>query len=373
MLAAAVGRLGARPAAAQFGGPLQAGDLVRRPGVARALRAVVRDGRAGFYGGEFGAGLLAVGAGEFVADDLATPLADWVEPLSVDVFGHRLWTVPPNSQGYLTLAMTAIAEQLALPVNPDDPTWAHLTIEAARVASYDRLDVLHEHADGAALLARDRLARRAALVNPDRALELSDHFRPGGTIHLTAVDDERCGVSLIQSNAALFGSLLTEPSTGIFLQNRGLGFSLTAGHPAEYGPGRRPPHTLSPALVTTRANQLHMVLGTQGGDTQPQILLQILARMLHSGQSAGTAMDARRWTLSSDGGFNTWDSRGRVQVELEVGSPTSWADGLSGRGHHVVTPPLGFNFGHAQVIRVMGDVLEGASDGRAVSGAAVGC
>ncbi len=150
-LVRAVERLGDRDVAAQYGGPLRPGQLVRRPGVARALQAVVREGREGFYGGEFGAGLLALGAGEYTSDDLGRPLADWVTPLSVDVFGHRLWTVPPNSQGYLTLAMTAIAERLDLPTDPADPQWAHLAIEAARVASYDRLAFLHEGADGGAI------------------------------------------------------------------------------------------------------------------------------------------------------------------------------------------------------------------------------
>jgi gamma-glutamyltranspeptidase/glutathione hydrolase len=376
LLASAVTRLADRPAAAQFhsGGRLQTGDVVKRPGVADALRAVVRNGRNGFYGGEFGAGLLALGGGEYTPEDLQTSLADWVSPLSVDALGHRLWTVPPNSQGYLTLAMTAIAERLDLPPDPDDPLWAHLGIEAARVASYDRMEVLSEDADGAALLDAEELRRRAARIRPDRALDLPDAIRPGGTIHLTAVDRDRCGVSLIQSNAAGFGSLLVEPTTGIFLQNRGIGFSLVPGHPAEYGPGRRPPHTLAPALVTTPDDRLYAVLGTQGGDVQPQVLLQLLLRLLHCRQDVGTAMAAPRWGLSSPdgGGFYTWAERGRVQVDLEVGSPSAWAEGLTARGHAVVPAPPGFNFGHAQVIRVSGDVLEGASDGRAVIGAAAG-
>ena len=77
------------------------------------------------------------------------------------------------------------------------------------------------------------------------------------------------------------------PGTGIFLQNRGIGFSLQPGHPAELAPGRRPPHTLAPALVTS-GETLVAVLGTQGGDIQPQVVLQLLARMLHNDQIAGT-------------------------------------------------------------------------------------
>src|SRR5437763_1196037 len=88
-----------------------------------------------------------------------------------------------------------------------------------------------------------------------------ERYRGGGTIYLCAVDNDRMGVSLIQSNAAGFGSMLAEPTTGIFLQNRGIGFSVEPGHPAAYGPRRRPPHTLSPALVTTDEGALDMVIG----------------------------------------------------------------------------------------------------------------
>src|SRR6476619_6198308 len=104
------------------------------------------------------------------------------------------------------------------------------------------------------------------------------------------------GVSLIQSNAAGFGARIAEPSTGIFLQNRGIGFSLEPGHPAEYGPRRRPPHTLSPALVTSLdGSSLEMVVGTMGGDSQPQVLLQLLARMLGHREGVGDAIAAGRW------------------------------------------------------------------------------
>ncbi len=175
------------------------------------------------------------------------PSADWVEPLSVEAFGSRIWTTPPNSQGYLTLAAAWIADGLGLPDDTDDPLWAHLSVEAACQAAYDRTDVLHEHADGARLLAPERLAARRAAILPEAASLLPGSYGAGDTIYLCAVDRDRMGVSLIQSNAGSFGSGLPT-STGIFLQNRGVGFSLKPGHPAEYGPGRRPPHTLSPAL-----------------------------------------------------------------------------------------------------------------------------
>ncbi len=91
----------ALPGGEDFSAATHPGAIVRRPGVARALRAVAAGGRAGFYGGEFGEGLLRLGAGEYVGANLATSFADWVEPLSVEAFGSRIWTTPPNSQGYL--------------------------------------------------------------------------------------------------------------------------------------------------------------------------------------------------------------------------------------------------------------------------------
>jgi len=371
------------PGADDFRAATHPGAVVRRPGVARTLTAIGADGRDAFYRGEFGAGLRALGrrrdaAAEYDDTDLATVQADWVTPLAIDAWGSRVWTAPPNSQGYLSLAAAWMADRLPLPSDPDDPLWAHLLVEAARVASYDRVDVLHEHADGAALLAADRLAARHALIRADRAAELPpETYAGGGTIYLCAVDSDRMGVSLIQSNAAGFGARIVEPATGIFLQNRGIGFSLHPGHPAELGPGRRPPHTLSPALVTGVDGRLEMVVGTMGGDAQPQVVLQLLARLLAGDATVEAAIAAPRWVLSgrppAGNGFDTWDARGPVQVHVEAEAPAAWDVGLAERGHDVVRhPPFGYNVGHAHAIRVVGDGLDGGSDPRALIGAAAG-
>ena len=382
LLVAAVALVAKLPGAADYtgGGRLSVGDLVRRPGVARALSAVAREGRSGFYEGEFGEGLLELGGGEYTADDLATPLADWVAPISVEAWDRVLWTVPPNSQGYLTLAGSWIASGLPLPDDADDPVWAHLTVESARQAGFDRLDVLWEGAVGADLVSAARLGPRRDAVSVDRAAVLGggEQYRGGGTIYLCAVDSEGMGVSLIQSNASGWGSHLIEPRTRIFLQNRGIGFSLEAGHPAEYGPRRRPPHTLSPALVTHGDGSLDMVIGTMGGDGQPQTLLQLLARLLVGGESVGAAVAAGRWLLTSRdpgaSGFDTWAERGSVGVAVEGHAPAMWDEGLRARGHVVDrAESFGHQFGHAHVIRVTpASGLAGAADPRARTGAAAG-
>jgi gamma-glutamyltranspeptidase/glutathione hydrolase len=359
------------PGGADFAAATHPGAVVRRPGVARALAAVVAEGREGFYLGEFGRGLLELGAGEYDDSDLKSANADWVSPIGADAWGRRIWTVPPNSQGYLTAAGAWIASGLPLPDDADDPLWAHLTVEAARFAGWDRLDVLHEGADGGALLDPARLGPRRDAISVDRAAVLGDSFRDGGTIYLCAVDSDRMGVSLIQSNAGGFGADIAEPSTGIFLQNRGIGFSLEPGHPAEYGPRRRPPHTLSPAVVTNGDGSLDMVIGTMGGDSQPQVLLQLLARLVGHGEPVGDAIAAGRWALAGPGdggGFSTWKAHGQVEVLIEESAPASWLEGLVARGHTARVTPS--NYGHAHAIRVHADHLEGASDPRALGGAA---
>ena len=145
---------------------LPAGALVRRPGLAAALDAIASSGRDAFYLGPFGDGLVELGGGLFTAEDLARTQAEWVTPLRVAVWGHDVWTTPPPSQGYLTLAGAWIAEGLPLPDDPGDAAWPHLLAEAARVAGTDRGAVLFEDADGEALLAPERLAPGARSSTP---------------------------------------------------------------------------------------------------------------------------------------------------------------------------------------------------------------
>jgi len=351
-------------------GSLRAGDRVQRPTVAALLSVVASGDRDVFYQGAFGDGLVQLGAGLYSPADLEVSLAEWTEPLHLDAWGHELWTVPPPSQGYLTLAAAWIADGLDLPTDPDDAGWAHLLAEAARQAGYDRPDVLHEDADGSALLHPDRLRPRRDAIDPGLRGAGGAPSRAGDTIYLCAVDGDGMGVSLIQSNAAGWGCHLVVPGTGVFLHNRGIGFSLEAGHPAELAPGRRPPHTLAPALVT-RDGALHAVVGTMGGDTQPQVVLQLLARLLSGHQSPGTAVRSPRWALGG-GGFDVWDDDDPATT-IEWDAPASWETGLAARGHRVERAPRGANLGHAHVIvRAPDGMLAGAADPRALSGAATG-
>lgn len=344
------------------------GSVMRLPGARRALQAIAEHGRAGFYEGAFGEGLLELGGGWFDPADLARSQADWVDPLTTEAFGVELHTIPPNSQGYLTLAASRLATAAGLPGDPDDPRWAHLLVECATAAGYDRPDVLHDRADGPALLAR--IDARSGLVDHEVAGRRHVPGAAGDTTYLCTTDGHGMAVSLIQSNAAGFGSWLAEPNTGINLHNRGLGFSLERGHPAELAPGRRPPHTLSPALAT-RDGALLAVFGTMGGDAQPQILLQLAARMFHHGESPDRAIRAGRWVLKAPvTGFDTWTAAGGPTLIVEGHAPETWAGDLAARGHRVErTGAWASDFGHAHAIVVEpSGVLAGAADPRSVVG-----
>src|SRR5699024_3655807 len=164
------------------------GELLRRPGAGRLLAAIATDGRRGFYEGEFGEGLLAMGAGLFTEEDLRRPQSEWVDPLCVRAWDRDIWTAPPNSQGYLALSAAWMAERLDLPSDTSDPQWPHLLIEATRQAAHDRPEVLHEGADGAALVSAPRLEPRLAKISRSCTADLVEHQMPGGTTHLCVVD-----------------------------------------------------------------------------------------------------------------------------------------------------------------------------------------
>jgi len=393
MLALASSLVHAFPGAGELcpDGPLEIGQRVRVRGIARTLRAIAAEGRSGFYQGEFGRGLLELGAGHFAPGDFDTSVAQWCSPLHQTAWGHELWTVPPPSQGYLTLAGAAVAEAAGLGSDPDDPAWAHLMVESWRAVGHDRPDVLFDEADGMALLDPARLGAAAARIAVGRAAPADvtagagtvapsvARIGDGDTTHLCAIDGDGLGVSLTQSNALDFGSHLAEPTTGIFLHNRGVGFSLVEDHPAEVGPRRRPPHTLSPMLVTSAEGSLSHLVGAMGGDAQPQILVQLLARMLRAGQDPARAISAPRMSLDAPGAgpFRLWWGED-LTVLAEADAPAGWVDGLRERGHRVQAirafDPTAV--GCAQVIAVTSvsgtSHFVGASDPRSPEGAALG-
>jgi gamma-glutamyltranspeptidase/glutathione hydrolase len=376
LLSAVLPMVGDVPAAADFfvGGAPSTGEVRRRPALARAIADIVTDGRKAWYDGDFGRGLIELGRGQFTADDLARGCVEWTTPLQRTIWGQTLHTTPAPTQGYLTLAHLSVLERLGDLPAPDDPAWVHLLVEAARISGADRPRRLYDGAKPGDLLNDDDIEQWAARVDRKRAGTAVPPTGPGGTIYLCAVDDEGGAVSLSQSNASGFGSHLGVESVGVMLHNRGVGFSLDPSSPGVLRPGARPPHTLAPMMATADDGAVSVVAGTMGGDAQPQILLQLMAR-LHAGATPAAALAAPRWSFASPGGggFDIWgtglDASPTMAIRLEP-EAVGWADDLRARGHVVETPEH-TRFGHAHMAVRTGDGWAAAADPRAAGSAAV--
>ncbi len=346
----------ASPSAAELypgGRPPAPGSILRRPGYAAVLAGIAALGRAGFYQGRVAAAIVAATDGLLSEADLARRQAEWVAPIGLQVFGHDLWTVPPNSQGYLTAAAAWLLERFVSGSDPADPAFHHSVIEAYRAVAWERDELVgdpdHLPVPAARLLDPERLAPRLARMRHDRTASWpAPGSSPGGTAYLCVVDAQGMGVSLIQSNYTGIGSGISAGDTGVWLHNRGAGFSLRPGHHNEAAPGRRPLHTLAPTLWT-RNGKLSLLLGTRGGHQQPQYLLQAAALLHLAGLDPPDAQETARWHMDApDGEASVLLAEARMPEEVVVG--------LAGRGHSVSTgPPWSRGWGPVSIISVAPD------------------
>ena len=314
------------------GEPPAKGDRIRRPDLASTLEAIASEGRNGFYLGRAGNAISNATGGVITLADLEVAQSEWTEPLGTEAFGLTGWVVPPNSQGYLTTGSAAVLDRLEPPDDPEDPQSWHLAIEAYRSMAVDRNDLVADPAfapqSPAALVSDERIDERAGRVNPARATDFASPApAPGGTAYLAVIDGAGLAVSFIQSNFMGIGSGLGAGDAGFFLHNRGAGFDLRPGHPNELAPGKRPLHTLSPSLWT-KGNRIACVLGTRGGDYQPQLLLQVAIRSLRAGIEPSEAQARPRWMLDPIDGSSP-------VVAVEAHTPRGTIDHLMELGHQV--------------------------------------
>lgn len=356
------------------GRPPAPGELVRLPDHARTLEEIAVSGGDAFYRDELARRIAehaAASGGLLTLGDLAGHQAEWVTPLSIDAFGCRLHELPPNGQGIVALeALGMLAGHDLSALQPDCPDVLHLQIEAIKLGFADaQRHVADPRAmciAPAALLEGGYLRSRGALIDSARAAAAAPgEPKRGGTVLVAAADASGMMITLIQSNYEGFGSGIVVPGTGIALQNRGACFTLERGHPNEVGPGKRPFHTIIPALVTRTAadgrQEPVMAFGVMGGHMQPQGHVQVLARIAAFGQNPQSALDAPRWQ---------WERDRRVLIE--PGFDQATVEELRRRGHEIVEEPARtVKFGGAQAILRMDGTYCAASDLRR-DGQAVG-
>ena len=352
------------------GHPPAPGQTLTRPRLAATLAEVADHGRQAFYSGRIGALIIKATGGLINREDLVANRADWVDPIGLSVFGQTAWTLPPNSQGYLTLAAAWLLEHLAPPADPADAAFHHTVVEAYRAVAWERdrlvCDPSRASLSPESLLDPARLQSRLGAISPDRPARWpQSRARGGDTAFLCTVDAAGCGVSLIQSNYSGIGSGISAGDSGIWLHNRGACFSLDQGHPNEASPRRRPMTTLSPTLWT-RKDQLSLLLGTRGGYQQPQYLLQVAALHFVAGLDLSSAQATPRWQMDDrpDGAPSA--------ILTEAGMPEDVVVGLAARGHLVSRgPELPAAWGPVSVISVAADGCRlAAADPRVTTAAA---
>jgi len=339
-----------------------AGEIFRFPDQAGTLEKIAATGGEAFYRGELADKLEAhsrANGGALTRADLAAHANDWVGTISQEYRGLTVHEIPPNGQGIVCLAALGILAHFDVSGYPvDSADSVHLQIEALKLAFADAYRFV---ADPRAmeltpqrLLDPDYLSSRARLIDMKRAQDFGHGAPPlGGTVYLTAADAGGMMVSMIQSNFMGFGSGVVVPGTGISLQNRGSGFSLSPGHPNEVAPGKRPFHTIIPGFVTRNGAPL-MSFGLMGGSMQPQGHTQVMVRMADYGQGPQGAIDAPRFRIV-----------GGTEVTFEDEWPVATIEELARRGHKITRLPGDYNaFGCAQIAQRLDDGYLCASDAR---------
>jgi gamma-glutamyltranspeptidase/glutathione hydrolase len=339
-----------------------AGDWFKNPDLARSMEILADQGPGALYGGELGqeivAHLEALG-GLLTLDDLEAHVPEWVESISCAFRGHRVWELPPAGQGIAVLEMLRLLEGFDLhAMGYNSPAYLHHLIEAKKlafanltghVADRDHLRVAPQQ-----ILDDRAIDRRRAGIDPVRAAagaEAGIYDRARDTIYLAVGDADGNMVSFINSIYWPFGSGVVVPGTGFVLQNRGSAFVLEEGHPNCVSPGKRPLHTIIPAMMT-RDDQCVMAFGVVGRSMQPQGQVQLLLNLLLWGMDLQQAVDQPR--------VRHFEGR---EVSVEPGIPPSVRAALAQMGH-VLLPDEGVIFGGAQAVARSGPGWAAASDPR---------
>lgn len=334
------------------------GAIFKAPAQAEVLRRMASQGRAGFYEGEVAEDLIsslrAMG-GLHTLDDLAATKATWGAPVAGTYGDMTLLEHPPNGQGATAILMLNILKHFDLAsMDPFGTQRAHIEAEASKLAYDARNRFIAEHSPRIDyMLSPETAAKLAALIDPKRAAPTPHPMAEAvhrDTIYITVVDRDRMAVSLIYSIYFGFGAGLGSDKFGILYQNRGAGFTLTEGHPNELAGGKRPMHTIIPAMLK-RNDRVIMPFGVMGGAYQPAGHARFVSNMVDFGMDGQEAVDGPRSFSWVEG------------MQVERGYSDKVRAELAQMGHEVSIPrdPLG---GAQNILLDDSGILIGASDPR---------
>ena len=361
----------------------RAGEVFRNARIAATYRKIAQLGADEFYTGSIAAEIdrysRSLDGGLLRAEDLAAHRNEWIDPVSTNYRGYDVWEMPPNGQGISALQMLNVIEPFDVKsMGWGSPELLHLFVEAKKLAFADRAkfyaDMSMAKVPLADLISKSYAAERAKLFSPDKVLVDVPAGDPklihGDTIYMCVVDKDRNCCSLIQSNYNGFGSQLVPGDLGFALQNRGNLFALDPDHLNGLEPGKRPFHTIIPAMVT-KDGRPEFVFGVMGGDMQPQGHVQVLMNWIDFGMNIQMAGDAAR--VRHDGSATptgTPESEGGGTVFAESGVPGQSLERLKSLGHRLSS---GGSYGGYQGILIDWEkgILHGATEARK-DGAALG-
>jgi gamma-glutamyltranspeptidase / glutathione hydrolase len=328
------------------------GEVFPQPDLAATLSAVAEGGADAFYNGEIARRMAraAQDAGGYLSEeDLAEHESTWVEPISTDYRGVRVYEIPPPGQGVAALEMLNILEGFDLgDLDPVGADRIHLEVEAKKLAFEDLHtkvgDPDFSEIPTGRLISKEYAETLRERISPDRVSgRVAEPALGEDTTYLCAVDARGNGCSFINSLYMGFGSGVVAEGTGVCLQNRGNSFRLDPGHPNALEPGKRPMHTIIPGLATSSdTGALWATFGVMGGPMQPQGHAQLLSNLIDHDMNPQDAVDHPRHFHAGD----TLLVEGRV--------PEHEVERLRSKGHNV---EVGANYviptGGAQLIRLL--------------------
>lgn len=308
------------------------GEVFKNPKLAQTYRRLSQNPDA-LYRGDLAqeiADFIEKNGGLVTLKDLHNFHAEWVEPISTTYRGYQVFELPPNGQGIAALEMLNILEGFDLSkYRHNSGDYLHLLVEAKRLAFADLYHLVadpnYARVPVKQMLSKEYAAKRRALINPEKANpEVESGISwSGDTVYLTAADGDGNMVSFINSIFYQWGSGVVAGNTGITLQNRGALFSLNPDHPNHLEPGKRPFHTIIPAMVL-KDGKPWLSFGVMGGPMQPQGHVQVLCNLIDFGMNLQQAGESPRF----------YHNNGVLALEYGIGADARLS--LLDKGHRLV-------------------------------------
>jgi gamma-glutamyltranspeptidase/glutathione hydrolase len=286
--------------------PPSAGHLLVNSKLAQSLESLALNGPAAFYQGDLGASIIRTiqaQGGVMVESDLEQYGVIQKNPVQGTYRGYDIYSAAPAAGGVQLIELLNILENFEIQkFSPKAPAYLHLLAEAMKMAFQDKLENMADPAFFEVpvdqLTSKTHAKTLAGLINPKKAsfnYKAPSWIRQesGSTTHLSVVDDQRNTVALTQSINFWFGSGITDPESGILLNNHMNDFSKKPEKPNSVEPLKRPVSSIAPTIVL-KDGKLVLTIGTPGGTRIISALAQIIVNLVDFGMGIDQAIEAPR-------------------------------------------------------------------------------